>query len=51
MDGDTTYLPVDMLERSVFVLAVTDAVTSHAGVAGPFFSLDDHFGIDLCSRA
>lgn len=40
----TSYLFVDVLQRSVGMLAVAHSVSSHTGLAGIFLAFDQHLG-------
>jgi len=41
---DRPPLLVDVLKRTIMVLAVADAMTPHAGLASPFLAVDEHRG-------
>jgi hypothetical protein len=47
--GNWTALLVDMLQRSVGVLAIADSMTPYTGLTGIFFAFDQHLvlGIDV----
>jgi hypothetical protein len=43
-----SYLFVDVLQRSVGMLAVTNTMTSHTCLTGIFFALDQHLYVVGC---
>jgi hypothetical protein len=42
---DGPALLVDVLELAIMVLAVAHSVATNAGLAGPFFAVDEHDGL------